>query len=271
MHLKEHYEPIAIGSSPEKLTRSRSFDVTDVCHNIHQNQIEDENNARDVPENLIIESLEDSQDDIKMEEMNGDAFEFSEPEDMEDFRKEVAKVVETIEENPDSSSWTYQVSEEISENQMNNHEMNEHHEMIDEEYNSDKNEPKDLSQHVVNDESSYLCSKNLKDTSMLKFEIDSSEQIVDNLSEDDEEDNRPLNEVKFMLKRPGKECKQKSQSNVQDKEEMELNECLKKINNFKCNIPDCNKTFNSRTALGYHLKTHNSERRFVCDQVGPLS
>lgn len=40
-----------------------------------------------VPENLIIESLEDSQDDIKSE---GDAFGFSEPEDMEDFRKEVS-------------------------------------------------------------------------------------------------------------------------------------------------------------------------------------
>lgn len=253
------------------MTRSRSFDVIDVCHKIQLlHQTTDENDARDVPENLIIESLEDSQDDIKMEEMNGDAFEFSEPEDMEDFRKEVAKVVETIEENPDSS-WTYQVSEEISQNHMSNHELNENHEMsenqmIDEDYKND-NEPKDLRQHVVDDESSYLCPENLKDTSMLKFDIN-TEQIVDNLSEDDEEDNRPLNEVKFMLKRPGKEGKQKSQSNIQDKEEMELNECLKKINNFKCNIPDCNKTFNSRTALGYHLKTHNSERRFVCDQVG---
>lgn len=241
MHLKEHYEPIA-SSSPEKLTRSRSFDVTEVCHKIQLDHLEESN----APENLIIESLEDSQDDIKMEEMNGDAFEFSEPEDMEDFRKEVAKVVETIEENP---SWTYQ-------------EMTENQELLEDDF-SDKNEPKDLSQHVVeDDESSYLCDEN---PSMLKFELN-EEQIVENPSEDDddEEDNRPL---KFMLKRPGKEGKQKSQ-NIQDKEEMELNECLKKINNFKCNIPDCNKTFNSRTALGYHLKTHNSERRFVCDQVG---
>jgi hypothetical protein len=53
----------------------------------------------------------------------------------------------------------------------------------------------------------------------------------------------------------------------QDKEDIELNECLKKINNFKCTIAGCWKTFNSRTALGYHLKTHTMERRFVCDQV----
>jgi hypothetical protein len=53
----------------------------------------------------------------------------------------------------------------------------------------------------------------------------------------------------------------------QDKEDIELNECLKKINNFKCTIAGCVKTFNSRTALGYHLKTHAMERRFVCDQV----
>jgi len=47
---------------------------------------------------------------------------------------------------------------------------------------------------------------------------------------------------------------------------MELTECLKKIHNFKCN--SCNKAFNSRTALGYHLKTHTTERRYACDQCG---
>lgn len=257
MHLKEHYEPNDNFNHVVRKENHMEEDETDESDKIHmelQNN-DDDVNTRDVPENLIIESLEDSQDDIKMSEMNGDAFEFSEPEDMEDFRKEVAKVVETIGENPDSS-WNYQVTDELVES----------HESI-ENYSTklEKEEEKDL-------QDSYLCNDDLRETcdsvnSVNSVAVNNQFTILKNPSDDDEEDNKPLNEVRWMLKKPVRSSKAKTQSIENDKEEIELNECLKKINNFKCNVANCNKTFNSRTALGYHLKTHNSERRFVCDQV----
>lgn len=258
MHLKEHYEPVE--SSFNHVVRKENHmeeDETDESEKIHmelQNN-DDDVNTRDVPENLIIESLEDSQDEIKMGEMNGDAFEFSEPEDMEDFRKEVAKVVETIGgENPDNSWSNYQVTDDLVES----------HESI-ENYSAklDKEVEKDLQ------ESSYLCNDDLRETCDSVHSVNN--QFIKNPSDDDEEDNKPLNEVRWMLKKPVRTNKPKTQSIENDKEEIELNECLKKINNFKCNVVNCNKTFNSRTALGYHLKTHNSERRFVCDQVSIFS
>lgn len=76
----------------------------------------------------------------------------------------------------------------------------------------------------------------------------------------------PKKKAPRPLKSPDKQGYMPSHAE-QDKEDIELNECLKKINNFKCTVAGCVKTFNSRTALGYHLKTHTMERRFVCDQV----
>ena len=199
MHLKEHYEP------PEV-----AFNAIPQAPQIHH----DPTDTRDVPEKFIIETLDDSQDEMKMSEINGDAFEFSEPEDMEDFRKEVAKVVETIGENPDST-WNYLENQEIE----------------------------NFSSNLCADEASASISMPAKE------------------EESEEEDEKPL----VMLKKPARVKSQPAEND--DKEEMELNEYLKKISSYRCNVENCNKTFNSRTALGYHLKTHNSERRFVCDQV----
>lgn len=257
MHLKEHYEPNE--SSYNHVIRKQiniEENETDECekNNMELHETNDDDvSTRDVPENLIIESLEDSQDEIKMGEMNGDAFEFSENEDMEDFRKEVAKVVETIGEHPDGS-WNYQVTDELVES----------HESIENYSNKlEKEVEKDLQ------ESSYLCNDDLRENcESINSEVQVNNQFIRNISDDDEEDNKPLNEVKWIqLNKKVRISKQKTQSAENDKEEIEFNECLKKINSFICNIANCNKTFNSRTALGYHLKTHNSERRFVCDQV----
>jgi hypothetical protein len=220
MHLKEHYEPIENSfNHVVRKNNNMEEDETDESDKIHMDlqHNDDDVNTRDVPENLIIESLEDSQDDIKMGEINGDAFEFSEPEDMEDFRKEVAKVVETIGENPDSS-WTYQTTDELVES----------HDSIDN-YSTklDKEVEKDLR------ESSYLCNDDLRETCDSVNSVVNN-QFIKNPSEDDEEDNKPLNEVRWMLKKPVRSNKPKTQSIENDKEEIELNECLKKINNFKC-------------------------------------
>lgn len=83
-----------------------------------------------------------------------------------------------------------------------------------------------------------------------------------------------MSRLSFQKKPPAKVSKSTDKKTTsssvqpeQDREDIELNECLKKINNFKCTVAGCAKTFNSRTALGYHLKTHAMERRFVCDQV----
>lgn len=280
MHLKEHYEPNESSFNVVRKENHMEEDETDESDKIHlelQNNDDDDDdvNTRDVPENLIIESLEDSQDDIKMGEMNGDAFEFSEPEDMEDFRKEVAKVVETIGENPDGS-WNYQVSDELV-----GHESMENQEIVNREIQNQEIQNQVIENHeienqeILNQIENYSTKhekevqQDLHETSSLCNDLKETvnNQFIKAPSDDDDEDNKPLNEVRWTLKKPVRSNKVKTQSIENDKEEIELNECLKKINNFRCNVVNCNKTFNSRTALGYHLKTHNSERRFVCDQV----
>lgn len=269
-----------------KHTKSKHIDTDDeVMHedlSMHQDVGDDDPNS--VPENLIIDSLEDSQDDIKTEEIEGDAFEFSEPEDMEDFRKEVEKVVETIADTecmPDES-WNYQVSDEIEEN---------HADMIQnfsdklaetvplcteaeadvavkddtmlESFDDHKDDHHLMSnEHDFNDQSYNIDENNESDHENDNV-INNDDHDDDDDDDDDEEDDKPLEEVRVMLKKTKKYQKEKSQN---DKEDIELNECLKRIHNFKCN--ECNKAFNSRTALGYHLKTHTMERRFVCEQCG---
>jgi hypothetical protein len=103
-HLKMHYEADAMRAS---LVDQKSRDMQqEVGENLIINH---QSNGNVVPENLI-ESLDDTTVDIKsnipqvIDEFN----EFSEPEDMmEDFRKEVEKVVKTIGENDcvETSEW----------------------------------------------------------------------------------------------------------------------------------------------------------------------
>jgi hypothetical protein len=278
IHLKEHYE----GSS--------NMGQTEVRSSKQNHQIDDHNS---VPENLIIESFEDSQDNIKSEEIEADAFEFEDDEDDVDeaFRKDIDKVVETI----DSSYLAYQVSDEIdntSQNDSNEHQVK----ILDDNFtNSNVIENTDYIEnnkmppqsyvyndgfcieqeknagHIVNIEQRVECNNQVDEGD---FNVDANAEIeyekvasVDReaVEEDDEDDddNTPLDQVRLMLIKTVKQ----PQKQKLHKDEAELNECLKKISNFKCNFTDCNKTFNSRTALGYHLKTHSTERRFVCDQV----
>ncbi|CAO1371970.1 unnamed protein product [Diamesa hyperborea] len=109
---------------------------------------------------------------------------------------------------------------------------------------------------------------------------DEFEEIVESIVEqqDDEmEDDKPLYEVMQSLKK-SQSLKRKIREEESDFTEevrtqvadadAELTECLKKLHNFKCHLPNCEKTFNSRTALGYHIKTHQTERKFVCEKCG---
>jgi hypothetical protein len=105
LHLKKHYEADE---------QNRAVVVDQKSREIHQEVgenliINHQSNGNIVPEN-IMETLDESADDMKgnipqvIDEFN----EFSEPEDMmEDFRKEVEKVVETIGENDcvETSRW----------------------------------------------------------------------------------------------------------------------------------------------------------------------
>lgn len=242
MHLKQHYEP---QMDLDHMSRKHGSD----CETNEAMIIDGRQNQ--VAENLI-EGLEDSQGNIKDERENLpeiDEFnEFSEPEEdmMEDLRKEVDKVVETIGDNAclSEGNWNYHVTDEIEDDQVvENHgdlqlysgNLNSNYEEIDNE------EPQPELQ--VNSESRHFESE-------------------------DEEEDLPLEQVRRSLQRPAKgESDFKKPVNDDDREDVELTECLKKIHNFKCTIHPCNKAFNSRTALGYHLKTHTTERRFVCDQV----
>lgn len=232
---------------------------------LHEREIE----VREPEENLVmahrhhhvetaeklIASLEDSQENIKEEELpreplpEMDEFnEFSEPEDMmEDLRKEVEKVVETIEDNEclSEATWNYQVTDQIEGNDA---------------------QPEDL----------QLYSDNLNAESEDYDEIDNADQDTVAMeqmetrnfdSDDDDDDDKPLEQVRQSLQKSVRvENDMKKFYAEDDKEDLELTECLKKIHNFKCSA--CDKAFNSRTALGYHLKTHTTERRYVCDQCG---
>lgn len=269
MHLKEHYE----GQSSSLIRHTKRKRLAQ--HEELELDVQDVEDPNSVSENLIIEQLEDSQDDIKSEEIEGDAFEFSEPEDMDDFRKEVQKVVETIGDTeclPDAS-WNYQ----IDDSHANATIMESYSEKMD---NSSIDQSNYSNPQELKCDSYHLCTQDIKDDndvdehSILHF-TNNSNELIDikhetmndpaiiqkSVLETDEEDEKPLEEVRLLLKKTKRYQKQK----VQNDAEVEFNECLKKIQNFKCN--DCNKCFNSRTALGYHLKTHSSERRYVCDQV----
>lgn len=200
----------------------------------------------------LIESLEDQQRNIKDEEEMQreplpeiDEFnEFSEPEDMmEDLRKEVEKVVETIADHDlPEATWSYQVSE-IVENDA---------------------QTEDLQLYSNDLDSSYDGIDNSVDNAA----IEQQNNEATNFESDDDEDEIPLEQVRQSLQKSTRgESEAKKFQVEDDREDRELTECLKKIHNFKCSIQTCNKAFNSRTALGYHLKTHTTERRFVCDQV----
>lgn len=100
IHLKKHYEPEMQPAVPVQAEQqqkpSRIVLTTEL---VGENLIINQNNEAN-----LIESLADSAENLKSNEMHQqviDEFdEFSEPEDMmEDFRKEVEKVVETIGEN----------------------------------------------------------------------------------------------------------------------------------------------------------------------------
>lgn len=218
----------------------------------------------DVSSENLIEALDDATEDIKDEEeipreplpIIDEFNEFSEQEEdmMEDLRKEVDKVVETIGDNAclSEGTWNYQVSDEI-----------------------------DTDHEVQNDDDLQLYSENMnpnydeidhdnataEDASFVHQNLETSNFK----SEDEDDEDLTLEQVRQSMQKPAKIENDCIKFVIEDdKDDIELTECLKKIHNFKCSIQSCNKAFNSRTALGYHLKTHTTERRFVCDQVRAL-
>lgn len=232
LHLKQHYEP-----------------------SLHQDK-QKENQAAASQESMILnmpvqmtalrekieEVLDYSQEGIKNEENPReqplpeiDEFnEFSEPEDMmEDLRKEVDKVVETIDDNEclPEATWNYQVAEETEE------------------------QPEMYADNLIQSNANSI------DTTFDEINNADNSTIVRDVRDfesEDEEDDKPLEQVRQSLQKPSKvDIHFKKFPPEDDKEDIELTECLKKIHNFKC--ISCNKAFNSRTALGYHLKTHNTE------------
>lgn len=260
MHLKQHYEP-----QMQIVNMKRKHHPRDEAEcEPEENMMMHYREIPEIPEKLIGE-LDDSQEHIKhdiqrealpeIDEFN----EFSEPEDMmENLRKEVEKVVETIEDNeciPESSWQNYQVPDEIEEPDEQAEEILYSKTLITNDNSMDSNYAEEMDngeQHEI---------------------VEDHQQIFDDTvdtrnfdSDEDEEDDQPLEQVRQTLKKSApSESEAKRSHTEDDKEDLELTECLKKIHNFKCTA--CNKAFNSRTALGYHLKTHTSERRYVCDQV----
>lgn len=256
MHLKQHYEP-PMQSMHVKVKQNSDCEANEnniiMDHTARHHHVD----ATSVPESLM-ESLEDSQGNLKDEEElpretlpEIDEFnEFSEPEDMmEDLRKEVEKVVETIADNEcmPESTWNYQVTDEIDENEAQNDD--------------------DLQLYSENLDANYDDIDNAADDSSVMMQHENTDTRNFD-SEDDDEDDVTLEQVRQSLQSSTRaESDSKKFQLEDDKEDLELTECLKKIHNFKCTFQACNKAFNSRTALGYHLKTHTTERRYVCDQV----
>jgi uncharacterized Zn-finger protein len=166
---------------------------------------------------------------------------------MEDLRKEVEKVVENIADNDcDQQQWTYQ-------------------EDTIEEDGDQQNE--DLQLYSEN-----LIQSNPNSIESTYEEVDNAENHVSQeaIETEEDEDDVPLEQVKQSMQRVvgRSEADSRKLPVEDDREDLELTECLKKIHNFKCSHQACGKAFNSRTALGYHLKTHTTERRYVCDQCG---
>ncbi|CRK99938.1 CLUMA_CG013237, isoform A [Clunio marinus] len=249
MHLKQHYEPQMQPVHNMKMKSDCEGDESlIITQNEHQNQINESPESEDSHENS-----KDDHNVMKREEAlpEIDEFnEFSEPEDMmEDLRKEVEKVVETIEDNElPEATWNYHVSDEIVENDAQS--LAQSHDLIIYGENQDSNYD-DIENTAEND------SLPLQNQDTRCFETD------------DDDDDITLEQVRQSLQKTTKSSDDNEMKKFQqedDKEDRELTECLKRIHNFKCTLPSCNKAFNSRTALGYHLKTHTTERRFVCDQ-----
>ena len=71
-------------------------------------------------------------------------------------------------------------------------------------------------------------------------------------------DEAEIQEAPKRVKRPKRtQGEDHSGSDTEDDEaEDELNECLKKLHTYQCKVPQCSKSFNSRTALSYHKQTH---------------
>lgn len=246
MHLKQHYEP-AIPQDKRKEVHIQAASPED---NMLLNMA--------VPMTLLREKIEEvldySQEGIRNEELpreplpEMDEFnEFSEPDDadmMEDLRKEVDKVVETIDDNeclPDAT-WNYQVE---TDEQSDNLQL-----YSDNLIQSNANSSIDTTFEEINN--AETDAQTMRDEGEFESE--------------DEEDDKPLEQVRQSLQKPSRiDNPLKKFPHEDDKEDIELTECLKKIHNFKCNA--CNKAFNSRTALGYHLKTHNTEVRLKIHNI----
>lgn len=250
VHLKQHYEPPVMQSVQVKRKESQVQEASQE-DNLMMNMPVPMNSLRE----KIQEVLDYSQEGIiKNEEISREPLpeidefnEFSEPEDMmEDLRKEVDKVVETIDDNEclPEATWNYQVTEEIEEQE-------------------------DQTDLPIYSDSLLQGNDSIETTFDEIDNADNNAMVQDtggDFDSEDDEDDTPLEEVRRSLQKPSiTETPSKKFHVEEDKEDIELTECLKKIHNFKCT--SCNKAFNSRTALGYHLKTHTTERRYVCDQV----
>lgn len=262
IHLKNHYEPTPMQMHDEKRKHLQQdgseFENGEKMMMEHHDRHHHDEVVHSLPEKLI-ESLDDSREQIKDEVIQREPLpeldefnEFSEPEDMmEDLRKEVEKVVETIDDEclPEST-WNYQVTDDIEENDA---------------------QPDDLhmySENLIQSTANSSIASHYDE--MDQGDDDSQQNIIhqsaDTRNFDSEDDNKPLEQLRLSLQKSSKSESENKKFQVEDdKEDLELTECLKKIHNFKCT--SCNKAFNSRTALGYHLKTHTTERRYVCDQV----
>jgi hypothetical protein len=207
VHLKGHYEPppqqqqIQIEVKRKDSIEAEEMSLMDHNHRHIQHQ-----------ENVVIESLENSQENIKDEEIPPNVMdefnEFSEPEDMmEDLRKEVEKVVETIADNDcDQQHWNYQDPDEIEEE-------------TDEQNNDLQLYSENLIQN--NDDSTFDEIDNAENTAPM---IDQATDTRGYDTEEDDDDDVPLVQVKQLLRKfsAKSEPEIKKIQSEDDKEDLEL-------------------------------------------------